>query len=503
VETIRYFDVGASRVLCQYPLGSRLDQVGLRTFDVSKEAYFGKIHNIFIMGKDFDWLSYDPSTMSISLFNKEVDSVYFLADLKEGVNVSAQKFSKDGTDDTLLQAAYVTAYLLLEKNEQEIASALLQSIGDSHMARKATTALSTYEKHKLLESFKRCVATDFKGCSTQDLPEASLLDLLANLMEGPNNFFYPFSGQLVKQNFEGFMPDSLFPIAFNQLVWSTDELTLSATVKVPGIFYLENPSCEVPSCIETFSTMTIDVIKYGVPCKKLAVSLDGKKGYLPLADYHMVSDFKTPPTLEMLCDILHKRNCLLLKDKVFSYLVQKSQSYVREDLTTAYCKRFETFNADQKKYLASKSLFGDGARWTVHQTNKPPCFNFYEEEFETIFKNIDIILSTCTIGKSYEDFKGQMDMFTFGIIHELIQETFNTIFEESDNYFTTLKTLKESNWDEFLTYETAVQKLRFLITYAPEKFTHLSKNEICAIRQNSFNFIFEQSVGGALESYAY
>jgi hypothetical protein len=112
VETIRYFDVGASRVLCQYPLGSRLDQVGLRTFDVSKEAYFGKIHNIFIMGKDFDWLSYDPSAVSISLFNKEVNSVYFLADLKEGVNVSAQKFSKGGTDDTLLQAAYVAAYLL-------------------------------------------------------------------------------------------------------------------------------------------------------------------------------------------------------------------------------------------------------------------------------------------------------------------------------------------------------------------------------------------------------
>jgi hypothetical protein len=485
MEEMQYLDFGDNLVLIEKSICYPNQKGKIRYVNIQKygedEYIFDKIYCIFVFNKG-SWLYFDTENQKTTLpiFDSSVDKVYLFAKVpnKCPLHLLGTKLNvlhlKQTPTQPIFRAIYVTINSLCQQNLLEICELISNQIGDDML----------HKKIKTVSDLSRQLKIEGKEKEEEEVPgDTNILDLLYNLIDEPDTFFYPFHDN--KKEF-GFIPDSNFKVPFSKLQWKEKELTLFVTLPIPGVYRFPDNSHKnylLPKELETYSTVTVNLIKNGkVSFDKLMISIPTNKGYLPLIKYPLILPEKMDVSVAKICKLVHQRNTQQIYYKLISFL----QDYYCKSPQPFITKHKETFSilADaQKLYLQNYRITEEeGFIAKSSLSSMSFSFNVLEDELDTFSKCFERCLKNSL----------QAPQPSFPLVFDdFVNDMTAIIFEKIDNDPGNLNELAVKARRELSAYDYTVQQIRFYLSYnAPELLELEGKSEL-KVMHESFNFIFQ------------
>jgi hypothetical protein len=424
MEEMQYLDFGDNLVLIEksisYPnLKGKIRYVNIQKYG-EDEYIFDKIYCIFVFNKG-SWLYFDTEKQKTTLpiFDTSVGKVYLFAKVpnKCPIHLLGTKLDvahlKQSPVRPIFQAIYATINSLCQQNLFDICELISNQIGDDVLHKKIKTVSELAHQMKV-EAEEKEVPGD-----------TNILDLLYNLIDEPDTFFYPFHDS--KKEF-GFIPNPHFKIPFSKLQWKEKELTLFVTLPVPGIYrFSDNRHVNylLPKEIETYSTFTVNLIKNGKVCfDSLMISTPVNKGYLPLVKYPLILPEKMDVNVAKICKLVHQRNTQLIYYKLISFL-QELYCKSPQTISSKHKEMFGLLTDAQKLYLQNYRITEEeGFIAKSSLSSLSFSFNVLEDELDTFSKCFERCLKN--------SLQTPQSSFPF-IFDDFINDMTAVIFEKVDN----------------------------------------------------------------------
>ena len=494
---------------------------------ISEDEIFFSLNgtDIICYQKEDNHIQFLPSTRGknwLYFFTNRPDvvSLFYKENLEEIKLTDSVVKAATSKVEHFLKGIYAASYILTQKCKNDLALAILETLGDKYLIDRVSNAFTNEEYGKAEEDIKQATSNQRKrfinGRDTNHLPPDDtfcLLDLFDILRNDEKALFYPMHTafkynrigipSIPKEGYPNFEPDTNSACRISDLVWNKTMLNLSMLARIPGIIRLKNGYKKIGlhKVFDTFVWRNYTVVKDGflnITRLPVSFSADTAKKLFEDREYPMWKyDGPDKYILDLSCIPIINRNIAKkntsAKD-LFEHCIEELElqalikvlKYMKDERTSKgiiSTTGFENLSNEQIEYLMEKCGLDKNGAFS------PPCEKmsstdyYFAKEFKI---SIDKFSSLPGIEKVKEKIKEKKKLT---VSEELIYRYFSQYNRYVGQIIDPLGYIEQELKNQQLKLKkvrSKLQKTKFAIILGNSWFDEFPNREECSMELNGY-----------------